>query len=355
MEQLERVTSTLDEWRPSIQGTVDDIKLEVSKTKLEISKISRNWERAILDQPATSPSVFAAAPANIERPSAGAPATSPNGHRVDNSNRESGFGVVSTLVHSPVTGMNPPPSGFSSVSSMPPPLSLAMPPPIDHGFHSGSTAVGHNGFQSPKLPKFDFPKFDGSQPKYWLSQCKDYFELYGTNQHMWVRVAKMNFMDDAKRWYSSVESTLQNCSWPTFTSLILERVGQDEKELLLRQLFQICQTASVNKYITHFTPLIDQLTAYGGSSDPLFYTMRFVDGLKDYIKAVVALHRPQTFDTACVLARLQEDVADPARSHDLKRWDNAVGMRPNLRRHCRCQPHLTGWHYRLLKCHTLAF
>lgn len=48
-DKLERVTASLDEWRPSIEGVVDDIKLEISKTKLEVSKISRNWERAILD------------------------------------------------------------------------------------------------------------------------------------------------------------------------------------------------------------------------------------------------------------------------------------------------------------------
>jgi hypothetical protein len=65
MEKLERIMATLDEWQPSIQGTVNDIKLEISKTKLEISKISYNWERAILDQPATSPGVFAAAPATL--------------------------------------------------------------------------------------------------------------------------------------------------------------------------------------------------------------------------------------------------------------------------------------------------
>jgi hypothetical protein len=128
----------------------------------------------------------------------------------------------------------------------------------------------------------------------------------------------MNFTDDAKRWYPSVETTLQTCSWSTFTSLILECFGQDEKEMLLRQLFQIRQTASVNEYITWFTPLIDQLNAYGGSTDPLFYTMRFVDGLKDYIKAVVALQFPQSFDTVCVLARLQGDVADPARKREFK-------------------------------------
>jgi hypothetical protein len=36
MEKLEHVTSSLDEWRPSIEGIVDDIKLEVSKTELEV-------------------------------------------------------------------------------------------------------------------------------------------------------------------------------------------------------------------------------------------------------------------------------------------------------------------------------
>lgn len=141
----------------------------------------------------------------------------------------------------------------------------------------------------------------------------------------------MNFTDNAKCWYPSVETTLQTCSWSTFTSLILDRFGQDEKEMLLWQLFQIRQTTSVNEYITQFTPLIDQLNAYGVSTDPLFYTMRFVDDLKDYIKAAIALHRPQSFDTACVLARLQEDVTDPARKREFKRWDAAGGLRPNFR------------------------
>jgi hypothetical protein len=91
------------------------------------------------------------------------------------------------------------------------------------------------------MPKFDFLNFDGSQPKYWLNQCKEYFELYGTEPHLWVRIAKMNFIDDAARWYPSVKQQLHSCSWPTFTSMILDRFGQEHHELLLRQLFQIRQ------------------------------------------------------------------------------------------------------------------
>ena len=107
MAALEKVTASLDEWRPSIEGIIDDMKLDISKSKLEVSKISRNWERTILDQPATTAGIFAAVSLAVERPFVGAPANLPNGHYVDNHHRESGFGVVSTLIHSPVKGMPP--------------------------------------------------------------------------------------------------------------------------------------------------------------------------------------------------------------------------------------------------------
>jgi hypothetical protein len=107
---LERVTASLDEWRPSIEGTVDDIKLDVSKSKLEVNKISRNWERAVLEQPPAIPGILTSAPtAAAKRTLVGAPAILPNGHHVEHNHRESGFGVVSTLVHSPVKGMPLPP------------------------------------------------------------------------------------------------------------------------------------------------------------------------------------------------------------------------------------------------------
>ena len=56
--------------------------------------------------------------------------------------------------------------------------------------------------------------------------------------------------------------------------------------------------------------------------------MRFVDGLEDYIRAAVALHRPQNLDTACILAKLQEEVADPAKKWDFRRAEHLVGPRP---------------------------
>ena len=55
--------------------------------------------------------------------------------------------------------------------------------------------------------------------------------------------------------------------------------------------------------------------------------MRFVDGLKDYIRAAIALHRPQNLDIACILAKLQEEVTDPAKKRDFRRVEHPVGPR----------------------------
>ena len=48
------------------------------------------------------------------------------------------------------------------------------------------------------------------------------------------------------------------------------------------------------EYIEQFSAIVDQLGAYHRTTDPLFYTMRFIDALKDHIRAPVSLHAPQT-------------------------------------------------------------
>ena len=90
-------------------------------------------------------------------------------------------------------------------------------------------------------------------------------------------------------------------------------LARDQHELLIRQLFHIKQTGSVSEYIEQFSTLVDQLAAYSSPQDPLYFTLRFIDGLRDDIKSVVLVQRPQDLDTACALASLQEEVGDSSR------------------------------------------
>jgi hypothetical protein len=71
---------------------------------------------------------------------------------------------------------------------------------------------------------------------------------------------------------------------------------------LIKQLFHIRQSGTVAYYVEHFSALVDQLATYETTDNPLYYTMRFVDGLHDDIKLMVMIQRPSTLDTACALA-----------------------------------------------------
>lgn len=163
------------------------------------------------------------------------------------------------------------------------------------------------------------PLFDGENPKLWQSRCEVYFRMYEVDYVVWVRVATMQFSGAAARWLQSVEYQLDHMSWEHFCALITKRFAKNQHQMLLRQLFHIRQSSSMSVYIDEFSQLVDQLNAYQRMSDPLYYTMKFVDGLRDDIKAVVMLQRPKDFDTAAVLAQLQEEAGEMVKKHDYRK------------------------------------
>jgi hypothetical protein len=137
----------------------------------------------------------------------------------------------------------------------------------------------------------------------------------------------MHFSGAGKRWLSSIEDQLEGLSWSDFTSQLLLRFARDEHELLLHRLFQIRQIGSVIEYIDQFVALVDDLKAYAKHPDPLYYTQRFIDGLRDDIKAVLLVQRPSSLDTACVLAQLQEEALG-LNKRPTRRFDTAPAPKP---------------------------
>jgi uncharacterized protein YukE len=116
---LERAASSFDDWSASMEGTVDDIKLEVGK-------LSKHWERSVRERspplilsgaspavdPKNTPVIHKPllpsgdlCPSSVSgRPSAADIADRPHGHSLDNLYREGVYGSVTTIVHPPVKG-----------------------------------------------------------------------------------------------------------------------------------------------------------------------------------------------------------------------------------------------------------
>jgi hypothetical protein len=59
-----------------------------------------------------------------------------------------------------------------------------------------------------KLPKINFPVFNGDNPQLWHSRCQNYFDMYGVEPSLWVRVMSMHVEGIAARWLQSVERRL---------------------------------------------------------------------------------------------------------------------------------------------------
>lgn len=151
--------------------------------------------------------------------------------------------------------------------------------------------------------------------------------MYHTPPDLRVRVAVSQIKGAAAQWTQAVEARLKHAGWSEFSKMLMDRFGRGQQELLLRQFFRLKQLGSVSAYVEEFSGLVDHLIAYGHSTDPLYYTTRFIDGLRDDIRSIVLVHRPASLDSACSLALLQEEVGDSARRRDFRRPDTGFPSR----------------------------
>lgn len=68
-----------------------------------------------------------------------------------------------------------------------------------------------------KGPKLDFPKFDGQDPRSWLSKCDKFFQLNPpSDERAKVLCAAIYLEGEANIWYRSVEIEKPQLLWPEF-------------------------------------------------------------------------------------------------------------------------------------------
>lgn len=301
----------------------------IASVKLELSKLNSFFDHNARDPHAPQVGVLGIESASAHPP-AGSSADGPHfGHRDDTSHRDFGSGKHPEN-QIPVTGTPPLPKPHRSVNfdSQPKYESGHHNPDPNHDFHAG-------GFN--KLPKMNFPHFDGENPKLWPARSEDYFDMYQISCCFWVCVASMHFSGPAACWLQSIEHKVVEIPWSQFCALVLDRFGRDQHETLICQLFHIAQNGTVAEYVEQFSELVDQLRAYASVTDPLYYTMRFIDGLRPDIKSSIIVQRPKDLDTVVVLAFLQDVVAGVDHPPPRK-WESPLHQKPEFPNTVKQQP-----------------
>jgi len=309
---IAKVAGSLEAWRQESAGAVDDLKLKVDK-------LTKYWDRSLVDAMSAVTGVISPSPQVWEqtaaRPSAGIMAARPSGHHVELTTREDGIGENPSQYYSPANGKQSAThvevSQFHGTSY-----------DIQLHNHPPDSTSKDNG----RLPKLNFPIYEGETTRLWISQAEDYFDMYDVPPHRWVKVSRMHFRGSAARWIEAIHQP-NRIPWPDFCKLLHNRFGRDQRDKLSRQMFHIHQTTTVIDYVKRFSSLFDQLKSYQPEPDLHYYTTRFVDGLRHDVRMIVALQRPTDLDTAYLLALLQEEMAEV----DTKQEFHAVSRGPSFK------------------------
>ena len=339
---VEGAVGEINDWRPGVDGLIDALRWEVKKLRA-------SGGGAVEALPTSGPlhqhGLVAA------RSPAGTTTDWPKGHGVESTTRAKSYGVVTTVAPTPANGMcrssRPPlpPNPTFTVAECDPnfspePLPPDPPYPPFHSPHLG------------QLPKMHFPQFDGTTPQLWITHVESYFDMYSVDPSVWVRDASMQFIGPGKRWIQSIAHRLAQVSWTEFYILLHERFCRDQHELLLRQLFNIRQTASVQEYADQFVDLVEQLSAYSTHPDTLSYTTRFIDGLRDDIRSVVLIQRLSIwillFPSRVCRKRWSSHRAVTNIAERMHRHNTS---RRHLGHPCRWEPLLSAWRCLILQRH----
>jgi hypothetical protein len=175
-----QATGDLQSWKQESEGAVDNLKLKMTK-------LTKYYDRCVLDNPSASIGLFTVVSPPVEQAaiasSADLSAARPSGHCVFTTTRVDGAGDCNSLNHSPANGTSHP--------TIPMAIPLGYVPEESNG--------------NPRLLKFNFPTYDGETTNLWITQAQDYFEMYGVPPYLWVKVAGMHFNGAAKRWIQSLE------------------------------------------------------------------------------------------------------------------------------------------------------
>lgn len=80
-------------------------------------------------------------------------------------------------------------------------MNTELPP---HSFDISSGSCTYTSRAS-SVPKMNFPKFDGVNPRLWKEQCEVYFDICGVSEVMKSRFAMLNFIGVAALWLQTIQ------------------------------------------------------------------------------------------------------------------------------------------------------
>lgn len=211
------------------------------------------------------------------------------------------------------------PTNNNTASSVPHQLVIPHPtsfgyqnqlPMYTHPSHNPPPFVSHNPTSTHHnfnpMPKIEFPKFDGNDPKGWVIKAEQYFEFISIDDFRKVKLSGLHFEGKANVWYRFYQSGRSNIPWKVFQLDVINRF-EDPDTRDVQDLFnKLSQTGSVSEYEDRFEELRALVVTKNRNLTEEYFVSSFISGLQEHIKGAVKMFRPQTLTDTVFLAKQEE-------------------------------------------------
>ncbi|KAL5716809.1 hypothetical protein ACHQM5_009929 [Ranunculus cassubicifolius] len=166
-----------------------------------------------------------------------------------------------------------------------------------------------NGGQH-RLPRVEFPKFNGEQVRSWLQKAKRFFLLHIMDEQQKVLFASLNFTDAAETWFQTDSVNFTAMGWNQFSVLIQSRFSEELSENVVGEFKKLCQCNTVKEYQQHFEQLRPLVLLQNPGLSEKYFIDSCIAGLKEEIRHPVQMFNPGSVQSVFALAKLHEATVD---------------------------------------------
>ena len=106
--------------------------------------------------------------------------------------------------------------------------SRGMTPSLDPSALPARDFPRDNSPRHPPLPKIEFPKFDGDNPRLWRDRYEMFFEVYSVGNTLKTRFAALNFSGPAAIWLQTFERKGRVLDWEEFCAAVFAHFDKDQ-------------------------------------------------------------------------------------------------------------------------------
>ncbi|XP_027151895.1 uncharacterized protein LOC113751950 [Coffea eugenioides] len=164
--------------------------------------------------------------------------------------------------------------------------------------------VGSKG--GARLPKMDFPAFDGNSPREWVRRANKYFQIHGVEEGLKSDISQLHFQEKADIWFHGMYHEKGVVPWKELAMAVCERFGEGDPEEAIEEFNKLMQTGSVTEYLEKFEQLKSMVMLSLPGQPDSYYKSCFLSGLKEEIVSMVRMTRPHTLADTIEAAKLQE-------------------------------------------------